>query len=121
MALLRSGNPVSVVLSLLNVRSACVNGANTMVLKVICRCLPFVILPVCAIVDGVSGNLVRTTRSLNSGGFAMFEGIITPLDIPKVVSNIAVMFIPDTDAFLITRCLNNPSSVVVNSIVRGVF
>ncbi len=122
MAVLTGANLVGAFLNGLKLRPLGLVGApNTMVLNVICSFVPCVVLPVCSIVSGVSGSLLRTSRSLNSGTFGGFGEIVLPLDHPNVVSNVAVIFMPSIDAFCVSRGLNNGGAVLINSIVRCFF
>lgn len=90
-------------------------------LNVMCGFLPFVILPVCGMLTGVSGSIVCTTESLKTGRFRAFARVVFPLDVPKVVDNVAVIFMPTLAAFIVSSLLNKDGVLLVKGIVRRRF
>lgn len=91
---------------------------KTLVFNVMCGFLPFVVCPVCGALRGLSGDCIRTTRSLNTGPVRIFFGTILPLSVPNVIDNVLVMFVPAVSAFTVTRLLAVGGVGLFNAAVR---
>ena len=83
--------------------------------------LPYLILPLYAVLERIDGSLLEAAWDLGSGRVRTFISIILPLSLPGVATGCLFVFIPSMGAFITPELLGGTQSIMIGSIIAQQF
>lgn len=81
--------------------------------------LPFMIMPIYAVMRTIDPALVRAGKSLGAGNWAVFRTIYLPLTAPGVLSGVLLVFIMAVGFFVTPALLGGPSDMLVATLIQS--
>jgi putrescine transport system permease protein len=83
--------------------------------------LPFFVLPMYAVLEGLPAELEAAAADLGAGAFHAFRTITLPLALPGLVSGAVLVFIPAVGEYVIPELVGNSSTVMIGGILWDEF
>ena len=83
--------------------------------------LPFMILPIYALLEKLDRALLEASADLGASGWDTFWKVVWPLSIPGVASGVVLGFVPSVGQFLISDLLGGAKSMMVGNLVQNQF
>lgn len=81
--------------------------------------LPFMVLPLYAVMKGIDPDLARAARSLGAGGFRTFLRVILPLSLPGVSAGFLLVFISAIGFFITPALLGGRGDVMIGMLIES--
>ncbi|MEO0498251.1 MAG: ABC transporter permease subunit, partial [Pseudomonadota bacterium] len=79
--------------------------------------LPFMVLPLFAVLDKIDGTLVEAAADLGATAFQRFWKIIVPLAMPGIIAGSLLVFIPALGEFVIPDLLGGKNSLMLGKTI----
>ncbi|MCQ2914155.1 MAG: ABC transporter permease subunit [Alphaproteobacteria bacterium] len=83
--------------------------------------LPFMILPIYAVLEKIDRSLVEAARDLGANSFDVFKKIIIPLSFSGIVAGFIMVFLPALTLFYVSDILGGSKVLVLGSVIRNYF
>ena len=83
--------------------------------------LPFMVLPIYAILEKQNERLIEAAQDLGARPFKTFRKITFPLSLPGVITGSMLVFIPALGEFVIPELLGGAETIVIGKIVWSEF
>lgn len=83
--------------------------------------LPFMILPLYAVLEKLDRSLLEAAEDLGAGAGAAFFRVVVPISAPGIVAGCIMVFLPALTLFYVADILGGEDSVVVGSVIRDRF
>ena len=83
--------------------------------------LPFMILPIFAVLDKIDRAVLEAAHDLGAGPYAAFFRVIVPVSAPGIVAGCIMVFLPALTLFYVSDILGGADSVVLGSVIRDRF
>ncbi len=83
--------------------------------------LPFMILPIYAVLDKIDRAVLEAAHDLGAGPYAAFSRVIVPVSAPGIVAGCIMVFLPALTLFYVSDILGGADSVVLGSVIRDRF
>lgn len=83
--------------------------------------LPFMILPIYAVLDKIDRAVLEAAHDLGAGPYAAFFRVIVPVSAPGIVAGCIMVFLPALTLFYVSDILGGADSVVLGSVIRDRF
>lgn len=83
--------------------------------------LPFMILPLYAVLEKVDLSLLEAAEDLGAGPAAAFFRVVVPISMPGIVAGCIMVFLPALTLFYVSDILGGADSAVVGSVIRDQF
>lgn len=83
--------------------------------------LPFMILPIYAVLEKIDRSIVEAAADLGAGPFEVFYKIVIPLSFPGIVAGCIMVFLPALTLFYVSDILGGADVNVLGSIIRNKF
>lgn len=83
--------------------------------------MPFLILPLYAVLEKLDGSLIEASRDLGGGRLRTFLYVTLPLSLPGVVTGCIFVFIPSMGSFVTPELLGGTRSILIGSIIAQQF
>lgn len=83
--------------------------------------LPFMILPIYAVLDKIDRAVLEAAHDLGAGSYAAFFRVIVPVSAPGIVAGCIMVFLPALTLFYVSDILGGADSVVLGSVIRDRF
>ena len=83
--------------------------------------LPFMVLPLYAVLERMDRSLIEASFDLGAGQLATFTRIIIPLAIPGILSGVMITFIPALGSFLTPDLLGGTDSQMIANVIERQF
>ena len=80
--------------------------------------LPYMILPLYAIIVKIDRRLIEAAEDLGCNGFNKLRRVIMPLSLPGVVSGITMVFVPSVSTFYISQKLGDGKIMLVGDAIE---
>jgi len=109
-ALLASG-AISEPMKLLNTRLAVYLGMIHIL-------LPFMILPLYAVMRGIDRNLLRAAENLGAAPWAVFRRVFLPLSLPGVAAGCLLVFILSLGFYITPALLGGQKDVMISMLIQ---
>jgi spermidine/putrescine transport system permease protein len=91
------------------------------ILGMVYNYLPYMILPLYAIIVKIDHRLVEAAEDLGCNGLQVFTKVILPLSVPGILSGITMVFVPAVSTFYISQKLGNSDTVLIGDIIERLF
>ena len=83
--------------------------------------LPFMVLPLYAVLDRLDRSLIEASLDLGAGHLATLWRVVVPLALPGIVSGIIITFIPALGAYLTPDLLGGTNSQMIANVIERQF
>ena len=83
--------------------------------------LPFMILPLYAVLEKLDHRLIEAARDLGAGRITIFRRIILPLALPGIVAGCMLTFLPGLGMFYVADLLGGARTMLVGNLIRDQF
>ena len=94
---------------------------GAVILGMVYNYLPYMILPLYAIIVKIDHRLVEAAEDLGCNGLQVFTKVILPLSVPGILSGITMVFVPAVSTFYISQKLGNSDTVLIGDIIERLF
>ena len=79
--------------------------------------LPFMVLPIYAVLERMDWTLLEAEQDLGAGPFSAFRRVTVPLSSPGVVAGLLLVFIPALGEFIIPDLLGGPGTLMLGHVL----
>lgn len=83
--------------------------------------LPFMILPLYAVIEKLDTRLLEAAADLGAGPVQRFVRVILPLTLPGIVAGSLLVFLPALGLFYVSDVLGGAKDLLVGNLVRNAF
>ena len=83
--------------------------------------LPYMILPLYAIIVKIDGRLIEAAEDLGCNGLQTFIRVVLPLSMPGILSGITMVFVPAVSTFYISQKLGGTDTVLIGDLIERLF
>ncbi len=83
--------------------------------------LPFMILPIYAVLEKIDRAVLEAAHDLGAGPYAAFFRVIVPVSAPGIVAGCIMVFLPALTLFYVSDILGGADSAVLGSVIRDQF
>ena len=102
-------------------RMQLIRTPGAVILGMVYNYLPYMILPLYAIIVKIDHRLVEAAEDLGCNGVQVFTKVTFPLSMPGILSGITMVFVPAVSTFYISQKLGNPETVLIGDIIEKWF
>jgi spermidine/putrescine transport system permease protein len=83
--------------------------------------LPFMILPLYAVMEKMDRRLMEAARDLGASGFQVFWHVILPLSLPGVMAGCIMVFLPAMGLFYVPDLLGGAKTMLMGNFIKNQF
>jgi spermidine/putrescine transport system permease protein len=83
--------------------------------------LPFMILPLYAVMEKLDWRLVEAARDLGAGPLAAFRRVVLPLTLPGIIAGSLMVFLPGVGMFYVADLLGGAKELLVGNLIKNQF
>ena len=83
--------------------------------------LPFMVLPIYAVLARLDVTLLEAASDLGAGQLARFTAVTLPLSLPGIVAGALLVFIPAVGEFVIPDLLGGPDTLMIGKVLWNEF
>ena len=94
---------------------------GAVILGMVYNYLPYMILPLYAILVKIDDRLIEAAEDLGCSGVQTFTKVILPLSVPGILSGVTMVFVPAVSTFYISQKLGNPDTILIGDIIEKWF
>ena len=94
---------------------------GAVILGMVYNYLPYMILPLYAIIVKIDRRLIEAAEDLGCNGFNVFTRVILPLSMPGILSGITMVFVPAVSTFYISQKLGGTETVLIGDVIERMF
>jgi len=94
---------------------------GAVILGMVYNYLPYMILPLYAILVKIDDRLIEAAEDLGCNGVQTFVKVVLPLSVPGILSGITMVFVPAVSTFYISQKLGNPDTILIGDIIEKWF
>ncbi len=94
---------------------------GAVVLGMVYNYLPYMILPLYAILVKMDNRLIEAAEDLGCTPVQTFLRVILPLSMPGIVSGITMVFVPAVSTFYISQKLGGADTVLIGDVIERLF
>ena len=91
------------------------------ILGMVYNYLPYMILPLYAIIVKIDGRLIEAAEDLGCTPVQTFAKVILPLSMPGILSGITMVFVPAVSTFYISQKLGGTDTVLIGDLIERLF
>ena len=91
------------------------------VLGMVYNYLPYMILPLYAIIVKIDGRLIEAAEDLGCTPVQTFVKVVLPLSVPGILSGITMVFVPAVSTFYISQKLGGTDTVLIGDVIERQF
>ena len=91
------------------------------ILGMVYNYLPYMILPLYAIIVKIDGRLIEAAEDLGCTPVQTFSKVILPLSMPGILSGITMVFVPAVSTFYISQKLGGTDTVLIGDLIERLF
>ncbi len=95
-----------------------INTPGAVVLGMVYNYLPFMILPLYAVMTKIDRSLLHAAQDLGATSSQVFKKVIWPLSMPGVLTGITQVFVPAISTFVISRMLGGGSNLMIGDLIE---
>ncbi|KMO42601.1 spermidine/putrescine ABC transporter permease [Methylobacterium variabile] len=97
------------------------NTPAAVMIGVVYAYLPFMVLPLYAVLERLDRGLVEAARDLGASRLTAFRTVTLPLSLPGLVAGALLCFIPITGEFIIPDLLGGPDTLMLGRVLWSEF
>ena len=94
---------------------------GAVVLGMVYNYLPYMILPLYAIIVKIDNRLIEAAEDLGCNGFHVFTKVFLPLSMPGILSGLTMVFVPAVSTFYISQKLGGTDTVLIGDVIERQF
>ena len=94
---------------------------GAVILGMVYNYLPYMILPLYAIIVKIDNRLIEAAEDLGCNGVQVFARVILPLSIPGILSGMTMVFVPAVSTFYISQKLGGTDTVLIGDVIERLF
>jgi spermidine/putrescine transport system permease protein len=83
--------------------------------------LPFMVLPLYAVMEKMDIRLVEAARDLGASGFQVFFRVVLPLSLPGVMAGCIMVFLPAMGLFYVPDLLGGAKTMLMGNFIKNQF
>ena len=91
------------------------------VLGMVYNYLPYMILPLYAIIVKIDNRLIEAAEDLGCNGIQVFARVVLPLSMPGILSGITMVFVPAVSTFYISQKMGGTDTVLIGDVIERQF
>ena len=94
---------------------------GAVILGMVYNYLPYMILPLYAIIVKIDNRLIEAAEDLGCNGFHVFTKVVLPLSMPGILSGLTMVFVPAVSTFYISQKLGGTDTVLIGAVIERQF
>ncbi|MBR2421983.1 MAG: ABC transporter permease, partial [Oscillospiraceae bacterium] len=94
---------------------------GAVILGMVYNYLPYMILPLYAIIVKIDNRLIEAAEDLGCNGFQVFTKVVLPLSMPGILSGLTMVFVPAVSTFYISQKLGGIETVLIGDAIERQF
>ncbi len=94
---------------------------GAVILGMVYNYLPYMILPLYAIIVKIDGRLIEAAEDLGCNGLQTFTKVILPLSTPGILSGVTMVFVPAVSTFYISSKLGGANTMLIGDAIERMF
>ena len=94
---------------------------GAVILGMVYNYLPYMILPLYAIIVKIDRRLIEAAEDLGCNGPQVFFRVILPLSTPGILSGLTMVFVPAVSTFYISQKLGGTDTVLIGDVIERQF
>ena len=94
---------------------------GAVILGMVYNYLPYMILPLYAIIVKIDGRLIEAAEDLGCTPLQTFVRVVLPLSMPGILSGITMVFVPAVSTFYISQKLGGTDTVLIGDLIERLF
>ena len=94
---------------------------GAVILGMVYNYLPYMILPLYAIIVKIDPRLIEAAEDLGCNGFQTFKKVTLPLSMPGILSGITMVFVPAVSTFYISQKLGGTETLLIGDVIERQF
>ena len=98
-----------------------IRNAGAVILGMVYNYLPYMILPLYAIIVKIDRRLIEAAEDLGCTPVKVFTKVILPLSVPGILSGITMVFVPAVSTFYISQKLGGTETVLIGDVIERQF
>lgn len=83
--------------------------------------VPFMILPLYAVLEKMDTRLMEAARDLGANGFQVFYHVVLPLSLPGIMAGCIMVFLPAMGLFYIPDLLGGAKTMLMGNFIKNQF
>ena len=91
------------------------------ILGMVYNYLPYMILPLYAIIVKIDKRLIEAAEDLGCNGIQVFSRVVFPLSMPGILSGMTMVFVPAVSTFYISQKLGGTDTVLIGDVIERQF
>ena len=91
------------------------------VLGMVYNYLPYMILPLYAIIVKIDPRLIEAAEDLGCNGVQVFSKVILPMSMPGIISGITMVFVPAVSTFYISQKMGGAGTVLIGDVIERMY
>ena len=120
--LLETNGIINVLLGKLGIDTVEIIGTSgAVILGMVYNYLPYMILPLYAIIVKIDNRLIEAAEDLGCNGTQVFCRVILPLSMPGILSGITMVFVPAVSTFYISQKLGGAETMLIGDVIEKQF
>ena len=120
--LLEANGIINQLLKVLGLGSLNMIGTpGAVILGMVYNYLPYMILPLYAIIVKIDNRLVEAAEDLGCTPVQVFSKVVLPLSMPGILSGITMVFVPAVSTFYISQKLGGTDTVLIGDVIERQF
>ena len=98
-----------------------INTDAAVILGMVYNYLPYMILPLYAVIVKIDHRLIEAAEDLGCNGAQVFGRVILPLSVPGILSGMTMVFVPAVSTFYISQKLGGTDTVLIGDVIERQF
>ena len=94
---------------------------GAVILGMVYNYLPYMILPLYAIIVKIDSRLIEAAEDLGCNGVQVFARVVLPLSMPGILSGMTMVFVPAVSTFYISQKLGGTDTVLIGDVIERQF
>lgn len=118
--ILQNYGPLDMILNLFGIDVTLIGNSGAVVVGMVYEFLPFMILPLHAVMSKIDPSLIEAAQDLGASGFYVFSKVVFPLSVPGIISGVTMVFVPTASTFLVAQYLGG-TQFMIGDVIERVF
>ena len=98
-----------------------IGTAGAVILGMVYNYLPYMILPLYAIIVKIDNRLIEAAEDLGCPPAKVFSKVVLPLSMPGILSGITMVFVPAVSTFYISQKLGGTNTMLIGDVIERQF
>ena len=98
-----------------------IGTSGAVILGMVYNYLPYMILPLYAVIVKIDHRLVEAAEDLGCNGYQVFGRVFLPLSMPGIFSGITMVFVPAVSTFYISQKLGSADTMLIGDVIERQF